>query len=277
MTQEKNKKTAVLLDGKKLAEEIKHDLAKKIRASGRHPGLAAILIGEDPASALYVGLKEKACLEVGIDFHKYLCNQACYPAVDEKQIIEMIGFLNHDPQVDGVLLQLPLPAEFNTEKIIASIDPKKDADNLSGKNPNINSPLTDAILELLKAVPDIKEKNRSALLIIKNDEFAEKLTSEIKKLGLEKIRRAKTIPTDVQNDDLIIIALGQAQALKKSMIRPGAIIIDVGINKKGKHVVGDVDPKAAEIAGYQSPVPGGVGPLTVACLLRNTFILSQKK
>lgn len=271
-----NKKSAQILDGKALAEKIKSDLPKKIAHLKRRPGLAAILVGHDPASELYIRLKEKACQEAGIDFHKYLCNQPGYPRIAEKELLKMINFLNKDDSIDGILVQLPLPPGFKTEKIIEAIAKEKDVDGFNYPKIKIVPPTISAIIELLKSAPKPDYAHKNALIIIKNNRFARGLEIQLKNLGLKNISREKKIPAHSNNYEVIIIALGQAHALKKSMIKKGAIIIDVGINRSGDKIVGDVEPKAAEAAGYFSPVPGGVGPLTVACLLRNTYFLYKK-
>ncbi len=278
MSLENKQKSAVILDGKKIAEKIKLDLFEKIKIAEKRPGLAAILIGEDPASSLYISLKEKACQAVGITFHKYLCNQDCYPNVDEAELIKLIEFLNNDPEVDGIILQLPLPAEFDTAKIISTISPAKDVDGFIAKNKDVIPPTIAAILELLKAVPGLKKSaaEKSVLTITKSDLFTDNLGDHLKQFGFDKITEAKKIPDNSADYDIVIIAIGEAEALKKSMIKPGAVVIDVGINKVSDKTVGDAESAISEVAGFLSPVPGGVGPLTVACLLRNCYDFSQK-
>ncbi|MBI5765979.1 bifunctional methylenetetrahydrofolate dehydrogenase/methenyltetrahydrofolate cyclohydrolase [Candidatus Falkowbacteria bacterium] len=270
-----NKKSAQILDGRTLAEKIKSDLHKKIARLKRRPGLAAILVGHDPASELYIRLKEKACQEAGINFYKYLCNQPGYPHIAEKELLKMINFLNQDERMDGILVQLPLPPGFKTQKIIEAIAKEKDVDGFNYPKVKIAPPVISAIIELLKSAPKPDYAHKNALIIIKNNRFAHGLEIQLKNLGLKNISREKKIPDNSNDYEVIIIALGAPRALKKSMIKKGAIIIDVGINKLGDKIVGDVEPKAAEAADYISPVPGGVGPLTVACLLRNTYILSK--
>ncbi|MFA5029129.1 MAG: bifunctional 5,10-methylenetetrahydrofolate dehydrogenase/5,10-methenyltetrahydrofolate cyclohydrolase [Patescibacteria group bacterium] len=272
------KKSAVILDGKALADKIKLDLRKKIIAANQTPGLAAVLVGDDPASKIYIQLKEKACLEVGLSFHKYLCNQDCYPNISEAELISLIKFLNQDPETNGIIIQLPLPKKFGAEKIIKAISPLKDVDGFhpQNKNSQIIPPTVAAVSELLSNTNE-KLSDKSTLIIGKSNVFLQGLKKNLKKnLKIKKIKTSTTLPTDSQNFDIIIIALGQALALKKSMVKPGAIVIDVGINRKNGQIVGDVDPKVIEVAGWVSPVPGGVGPLTVACLLKNTFLLSRK-
>lgn len=273
--EKKEKNSAVILDGQKIAQEIKRELKEKISRRHKRPGLAVILIGDDPASTLYVNLKEKACQNVGIDFHKYLSNKQCCDQINAPELIKLIKFLNNDPATDGIIVQLPLPKKYPTQKIIDAINPKKDVDGFHPKNQTVSPPTILAILELLKATQEkLAEKN--TLIIGHGTVFSRDLAKVLKeKNKIKRITIKRNIPIDVKNYDLIIIALGRAKALKKSMVKPGAIVIDVGINRLKNKVVGDADQKVREVAGFVSPVPGGVGPLTVACLLKNTFILSR--
>ncbi|MFA5047418.1 MAG: bifunctional 5,10-methylenetetrahydrofolate dehydrogenase/5,10-methenyltetrahydrofolate cyclohydrolase [Patescibacteria group bacterium] len=275
-TNKKPIRTATILDGQELARKIKLELKDKISLSIKKPGLAAILIGDNEASRMYIKLKEKACLEIGVDFHKYLCNDECCPDINEQEVLELIDFLNNDPNVDGILLQLPLPENFNTDKIIKAISPKKDADGFKPQNKGVIIPPTiSSITELLKAT-EINLNDKKTLIIGQSDIFLDGIERYLKsKNGISSIVKAKSIPKDSVGYDIIIIALGQARALKKSMVKDGAIIIDVGINKVDGQTVGDVDEPVKEKASFISPVPGGVGPLTVACLLQNVYLLSQ--
>ena len=267
-------KQAQILDGQKLAEEIELDLAKEINTSGKRPGLAAILVGDDPASELYIKLKEKKAGEVGIDFHKYLCNQACCQEITEQELEDMVKFLNEDPMIDGIIVQLPLPSQYDTQKIIDAIDPSKDVDGFHPENTSVIPPPVASIIELLKATKE-ELADKKTLIIGKSSIFLNGLEKFIKQeLGIKSVKTDDSIPPDSKNFDIIIIAIGRGQVLKKDMIKDGAIVIDVGINKLHQKTIGDVDPQVAEVASYFSPVPGGVGPLTVACLLKNTYLLS---
>lgn len=274
---EKNNNSAVILDGRKMAENIKAELFRQISKEEGRPGLAAILIGDDPASQLYVEIKERACLQTDIRFHKYLCSEKCYSHASEEEIIDMIKFLNKDESIDGILVQLPLPEKYDTQKIINAIDSKKDVDGFHYGTSEVISPVVGAIMELIKAVPDLKTENKKTLTLIKNETFANSLEEQLKNIGLTDITHENKIPENSTDYDVIIIALGQTHILKKSMVKEGCIIIDVGINKTDGKTAGDVDPQVAEVAGYLSPVPGGVGPLTVACLLKNTYQLFKNK
>ncbi|MFA6422508.1 MAG: tetrahydrofolate dehydrogenase/cyclohydrolase catalytic domain-containing protein [Candidatus Buchananbacteria bacterium] len=273
-TESKNK--AEILNGQILADIIKVDLKKKIEKDFRRPGLAAILIGDDPASDLYIKLKEKASETVGIEFHKYICNQNCCSNISEEEILQMIDFLNRDGSIDAIIVQLPLPEYYNTQKIINAISPDKDVDGFHPLNNKVTPPTIDSIIELLK---ETKENlaDKKTLIIGKSQIFIDGIEKYLKKnLGINSINASEKIPENCQKYDIVIIALGQAYALKKESVKSGAIIIDVGINKLDGKTVGDVDPCVMEVASYISPVPGGVGPLTVACLLRNAYLLSLK-
>jgi len=266
--------TAKILDGKALAEQMRLKIKKEIDATGIKPGLAAILVGDNEASRLYISRKEKAAIETGIIFSKYLCNSECYPFIDEYELLEMITFLNHDPAINGIIVQLPLPKDFDQDKIIKAIDPAKDVDGFNGGK--IIPPTISAVIGLLKSTEE-KLDDKKTLVIGKSDIFTKGLENYLStELKLKKIKISPAIPANCNDYDIVIIALGQAHALKKEQVKLGAIIIDIGINKLNAQTVGDVDPAVTEIAGYLSPVPGGVGPLTVACLLRNTLSLAQQ-
>ena len=267
--------SAKILDGKALAESQLAETANIIRKTGIAPGLAAILVGDNPASRLYVSLKEKAAEKAGIRFHKYLCNSECYDGLDEAELIELISFLNRDPDISAILVQVPLPEGFDQKRILSLIAPEKDADGFNGGQ--VVPPTVAAIIELVKSANQNLEGKR-ALVIGKSAVFIDGVISQMERQfnGLS-ISRAHAIPEDSSDYDLIIIALGQAGALKREQVKTGAIVIDVGISRVGGKTVGDVDPAVAEVARFMSPVPGGVGPLTVACLMRNTVGLALKK
>ncbi|MEK7167584.1 MAG: bifunctional 5,10-methylenetetrahydrofolate dehydrogenase/5,10-methenyltetrahydrofolate cyclohydrolase, partial [Patescibacteria group bacterium] len=257
------------------AEEIKKDLKEKIAKMKTPPSLAAVLAGDDPSSELYVKLKEASSRKIGMEFHKYLCNEKCYPDISQKKLLEVIDFLNKDKTVNGIIVQLPLPEKYDPEKVINKIDPKKDVDGFHPKNNLVVPPTISAILELLKQTKqDLKGK--SALIIAKGDVFTKGIEKRLNELWI-KTKNSREIPADSKDYDIIIIALGKAKSLKKSMVKKDSIIIDVGINRTKNGIVGDADPKVAEVCGFLSPVPGGVGPLTVACLLKNTVLLAQEQ
>jgi len=279
-----------LIDGKALAEKIKDDIVKEIikinegqvGIASKRPSLAIILVGEREDSKLYVDLKEKEAVKVGIDTHLY----KCVDDTDEREILEMIDCLNKDASVDAILVQLPLPAGFDTDAIIMSIDPYKDVDGFHPDNlaklfktcdhKNIIPPVHEAVMEILKSINcDLADKQ--VCIISNSDIFGKSLAHVLSCQG------AKVEITNINDDklkektakaDLLITAVGKPKLIKKEMIKQDAVIIDIGITKQGKEVVGDVDFNSVkDNAGFLTPVPGGVGPLTIAMAFKNTLKL----
>ncbi|MFA5127189.1 MAG: bifunctional 5,10-methylenetetrahydrofolate dehydrogenase/5,10-methenyltetrahydrofolate cyclohydrolase [Patescibacteria group bacterium] len=274
-----------IIDGKALAQSIQQKLTEEIHTKHLHPSLAVLLIGDDPASRLYVNLKKKACQNVGIDFHEYFLPDN----IGIEKVLETINFLNKDEAVDAILVQLPLPKDLDTDIVIRAIDPKKDVDgfhpenikkllaNTSGFVPGL--PL--GIIKLLEATGE-NLNNKSAVIVAKNDVFFQPLT----KILSDKNIRAKLV--DPKNPDLekicaqadiLIVAVGQAFFIGEKAIKKDAIVIDIGTNKIDEHhIVGDVDYSAVfDKVSHITPVPGGVGPMTVAMLLYNTLQLHKTK
>ena len=279
------KKSAQLIDGKALAEKILLGLKGKISRLDQPPGLAAILIGDDPASQLYVKNKKKAAQKVGIIFHNYFCGNKLCPDVTEEEILATIDFLNNDPQIDGIIVQLPIPKKFNAEIIINRISPKKDVDCLqhnkkddSCELPAIVSPLIQAIKTAITSTGE-NLAGKKAAIVAKNPDFSEARKETLTGLGLQVkiVKPDEDMGKQIKEADVMVVILGQKNLIKKSMVKPDAIVIDVGTNLAGKNkFIGDVDPKVAEVAGWLTPVPGGIGPLTVAFLLKNTYELAKK-
>jgi methylenetetrahydrofolate dehydrogenase (NADP+)/methenyltetrahydrofolate cyclohydrolase len=274
-----------IIDGKALAEEIKQQIRQEIVENKLQPNLAVVLIGDDPASHLYVRLKQKACQKLNIEFHKYLLEKD----TTNKEVIKVIDFLNNDPQIDALLVQLPLPIHLDKDKILKAITPKKDVDCLNPVNIEkvmngqsiIISPLVQSIIHLLESTgQDLT--NKKVCLILKNNILTQTLEKILKDKNLivEQVK-----PTDpelsqkTKKADILITAVGEPFFIKKGMIKEGVIIIDVGINKVADNmIVGDANysevfPKCSHI----TPVPGGVGPMTVAMLLKNVIKLHQIK
>jgi len=268
-----------LLNGKALSEKILLDIRKEVFARTDKPGLAAILVGEDPSSHLYVKLKKQACEACDIDFHRYLFDEDS----KTKDIIETINFLNADPEVNGILVQLPLPKGFDTDKIIAAIDPKKDVDGFHPANlkklkqcsTKIVSPLVLGIVELIKSTKEII-KNKKIVILCNHEVFGKPFhcfygqDNEIAIVTLKNKNHEEII----RHADILIVSIGKAKFITADMVKEGVIIIDVGINKVNDKVIGDVDfDTVKEKAKFITPVPGGVGPMTVAMLLHNLIQL----
>lgn len=275
-----------IINGKKIAEKIKDDLAKnvykEIQKESCHPALAVILIGQREDSKLYVSLKEKSAKEVGIDFSLYLIDEN----EEEKNILETINFLNKDKSVDGVLVQLPLPKKFNTNKILQTISPYKDIDGFCLSNKKIFfSPVIMAIEHSLKNTK-VNLINKKAFLFFNSEIFKKEVQVFLKKekIDLESIsmtefkkiekdeKKLKKLQEKVKNCQILISAVGQSEFINKDFLSEGLIIIDIGIVKQADKVLGDVKySDTKNFSGFITPVPGGIGPMTVACLLQNTL------
>lgn len=277
---------AKLIDGKKLSEKILLDLKKKIDDMERHPGLAAVMIGDDPASKLYVENKKKACIKVGIDFYDYFCGGVAHPNDTQESIIESIKFLNNDDKVDGVIVQLPIPKEYDTQKILDELDPKKDVDGFHPQNKAeftsgkfvITPPL---IMAVNHAIESTKKdlKGKKAVIVSKSPIFSDPMKEDLERQGLtvEIVKPEGDFTKTTKEADVLIVIVGRAHLIKKDMVKPGAIVIDIGTTMmKDKKIAGDVDLEVHDIASHITPVPGGIGPLTVAMLLKGTYQIAEK-
>ena len=264
------------IDGKALAAAIRNQLKSDIAASGITPRLAVLLVGDDPASHLYVRLKEKAAEEVGIatDIRRV---PASTPDVE---LVETISAWNAGASVNAILVQLPLPSGHDTDAIIAAIDPAKDADGFHPKNIErllagegaIIPPVHEGILRLIGAT-DVAPNRTPTVIIANSDVFSVPLVYLLKTAGaFVRVFTPETLDADaVREAKIIIIAVGRERFLTRDLISSGTCIIDVGTNKNadGK-VVGDVDAEhVMDIPGWLTPVPGGVGPMTIVMLLKN--------
>lgn len=272
---------AKIIDGKALAQSIKENIAREVDAlkeKGVTPGLAVILVGDDPASKVYVNNKKKACAQVGIYSEEYLL-----PAdTDEKTLLDLIAKLNADKNISGVLLQAPIPPHLDYRKISETISPAKDVDAFHPYNVGkimIGDfdfvPCTPAgVIELIKSTgTEIAGKN---CVVIGRSNIVGKPQAMLllKENGTVTVCHSKTkdIASFTRGADILVVAVGRAGFVNGDMIKPGAVVIDVGMNRntEGK-LCGDVDFASAEpVAAYITPVPGGVGPMTVTMLLKNT-------
>lgn len=271
-----------LINGKALAATVRAELKGEIHDSQLTPKLAVLLVGDDPASHLYVDLKEKACHEIGISTD---IRRLPSEALDE-EIVEMIASWNADTSVHGVLVQLPLPPGHDTDLVIAAIDPMKDVDGFHPENvakllagdAAIIPPVHEGILRLIGA-SDVPPNRTPAVVIAKSEIFSTPLVHLLKTAGaFVRSYTPDTLDANaVVEAKIIVIAVGREKFLTRDLISSGACVIDVGTNKNadGK-VVGDVDAEhVMDIPGWLSPVPGGVGPMTIAMLLKNVVELSK--
>jgi len=279
---------ASIIDGNKIAQDIRNEVRKSAillkEQKGIIPGLAVVLVGEDPASQVYVGRKAKACAEVG-----FLSREYRLPAdTSEAGLLEIITELNQDQLIHGILVQLPLPKNISTDKIIAAIDPHKDVDGFHPYNVGglvIGSPLfvsctPQGIMELI-ARTGIDLKGKEAVVVgrsnIVGKPMALLLLAQHATVTICH-SRTRDLPAVTRRADILIAAVGKANMIKADMVKDGAIVIDVGMNRleNGK-LVGDVDfDEVSPKASFITPVPGGVGPMTIAMLMKNTIAAARR-
>lgn len=276
------RRQARLIDGKAIAaaerEAVAAGVARFARERGRAPGLATVLVGDDPASAVYVGAKIKACEEVGMDgVHRHLPADA--PAA---RVLETIDELNADPAVSGILCQLPVPAHLDGTELTNRIEPGKDVDGLTVASagrlalglPGLR-PCTPAGVMTMLARAQVDVAGRHAVVLGRSNLFGKPMAQMLTAADATvTVCHSRTPDLDqrCREADVLVAAVGRPAMVKGSWIKPGAAVIDVGINRGPDGLVGDVDFEAAvAVAGAISPVPGGVGPMTIACLLRNTL------
>ena len=262
-----------LLYGKPIADDILNRLKNDLSLREKKPGLAVILIGDNQASHLYVSLKEKTAHEIGMNFSRFDFAKN----VSENEILKLIQKLNADEKIHGIIVQLPLPKGFNTEKIIASISSEKDADGFCAKNEKDLQPVFSRAIMLLAESSGEILKGKKAAIVANSDEFGEIMTIVFEQKNvLAEYFLAKDISANlskIREADIVVSAVGSSGFLYGQMLKEGTIVIDGGIEKVNGKVTGDVDfASIKEKTGFISPVPGGVGPLTIACLLENVYI-----
>jgi len=282
--------SAKIIDGKKIAQELRERVAQEAKKLARPPGLAVILVGEDPASKVYVNSKEKACQKAGFYSEKIVLSAQITQAKLETEIQK----LNQNDKIDGILVQMPLPFHLDEKGAIMAINPDKDVDCFHPKN------LGEIVLQK-KAVPmeellaactpkGIMRLIHSAGLELSGKKAVVVGRSHLvgKPVALLLLAenatvqichsRTQDLAAECRQADVLVAAVGVPELIKKEMIKPGAVVIDVGINRVEGKLVGDVEfEQAKEMAGYITPVPGGVGPMTIASLLENTLILAKRR
>jgi len=283
---------AEIIDGKRIAAEIRAEVANRVSRLNMSPGLATIIVGNRTDSATYVRMKHKACEECGlVSFHHPLPED-----VEQKTVIELIQKLNADERVHGILVQLPLPKQCNEEQVLGAVDINKDVDGfhpvnigrLAMKNREpMHVPCTPkGCIELLKR-SNVQIHGKEAVILGRSNIVGLPIS-----LLLLKNNATVTIchsgtpnmAAQTKKADIVVAAIGSAAMVKKDWIKPGAVLIDVGINsvpdetsKRGYRLVGDIDTKACEeVAGMITPVPGGVGPMTIAMLLQNCVTAAER-
>jgi len=278
-----------IIDGSILAEKIKDKITQEIYAlKGPRPNLAIILIGERADSQLYVDLKEKEAKKVGIDTHLYKCPQS----ITEQELLKIIKCLNDDETIDAILVQLPLPKNLATatDAIIKAINPTKDVDGFHPVNlaklakgcsaDAVMPPVFAVVLEMLDSINCLL-KDKKICLMVNSDIFGNNLANVLQCRGAQvdiaTVNDSDLISKTV-SADILITAVGQPRFIKKEMIKQDAIIIDVGISRQDSKVIGDVDfVDAKDKASFITPVPGGVGPLTIAMAFKNTLEIYKRR
>src|SRR3990170_7225351 len=267
---------ATLMDGKALAGRVRAEVGREVAELGRPVGLATVLVGEDPASAVYVRRKREACAEAGIEsFHHEL------PAeTSEEELLALVAALNANGRVTGILVQLPLPSQIDEGRVIRAIAPIKDVDGfhpvtagfLLQGSPTFLPATPAGIMELL-AEYDVPLKGARAVVVGRSNIVGKPISllllAEHATVTICH-SRTRDLPAVVREADVVVAAVGRAAMVTADMVKPGATVVDVGINRVDGKVVGDVAADVREVAGLLTPVPGGVGPMTIAMLLRNT-------
>jgi methylenetetrahydrofolate dehydrogenase (NADP+)/methenyltetrahydrofolate cyclohydrolase len=273
---------ATILDGKQLAKEIKEHVRMKVleleRTTNQRPHLVVVLVGDDAASETYVSGKEKAA-EI-----THIQSTVIRKETDtsESELIELLRKLNNDPLVHGILLQLPLPKHLHQERLIAEIDPRKDVDGFTPENvaklvkgqPGILPCTPLGIMRILKKYA-IDPSGKNACVIGRSQIVGKPMASLLLEANATVTichSKTKNIQEISRNSDIVVVAIGKPEYVDDTFVRPGAVVIDVGISRIDGKLKGDVAyDKAAKNAGFITPVPGGVGPMTIACLMENTL------
>ena len=277
---------ATVIDGKTVAAAVRARVAADVEAfvaeHGKSPGLATVLVGDDPASHVYVGNKIRACEEAGIrSIHHSLGD-----STPQDELLELVGSLNGDPAVDGILVQMPLPGQIDTDEVVGTIDPRKDVDGLTAVSagllaqgrPGLVPCTPQGVMELLR-VADVEVAGAEAVIVGRSILVGRPLASLLVNASATVTvchSRTRDLPHVCARADILIAAVGSPQMVKGEWVKDGAAVIDVGINRTDDGLVGDVEyAAAAERAGTITPVPGGVGPMTIAMLLANTVVAAR--
>jgi methylenetetrahydrofolate dehydrogenase (NADP+)/methenyltetrahydrofolate cyclohydrolase len=295
--------SATILDGAKIASEIRSEIGSEVmilKKAGVRPGLAVVLVGNNPASEIYVRGKVKACEEVGIYSEKHTPAET----VSTEELLSLIDQLNRREDIDGILVQLPLPSQVDSKRVLMAVDPAKDVDGfhpmnvgyLSTQRPGLVPCTPAGVLEILNR-SKIPVAGQEAVVVGRSDIVGKPVAMLLLNANATvTVCHSKTrdLPGVCRRADILVAAIGRAGMITRSFVKPGATVIDVGMNKidnqaefnkffagntkreqafaaKGSTLIGDVHPEVAQVAGAITPVPGGVGPLTIAMLMANTL------
>jgi methylenetetrahydrofolate dehydrogenase (NADP+)/methenyltetrahydrofolate cyclohydrolase len=278
----------MIIDGKAIAAKVRSEVAKDVRAlqdRGISPGLAVVRVGEDPASAIYVRGKRKACEEVGIRSVEHHLDAS----TTQRQLLDLVGELNRDPAVHGILVQLPLPEQVDEDQVLDAVDPAEDGDGCHPFNVGclwIGKPAPRActpfgVMRLLDEA-GVELKGKRALVVGRSNIVGKPMAAMLlERHATVTLAHSRNLDLagEVARADVLVAAIGRAEIIRGAWVKPGAAVIDVGMNRlpDGK-LVGDVEfAEASRRAGAITPVPGGVGPMTIAMLLRNTVDLARAR
>lgn len=277
--------SAILINGRALADKMLDELKREIAALGFAPGLGVILVGDDPASRLYVGLKEKAAAGVGMKYEKTVL-----PATaSETEVIAAVEALNRRADIHGIIVQLPLPDGLDEDRVIAAIDPRKDTDGFHPENreaflkngPTAMPVLVGAVVRLIVST-GAPLAGKTALIVAQSGVFCLPMMHALEHFDITAEWTAPENPRLAEMTraaDVLVVCVGRGGLITGDMVKQGAVIVDIGTNRLADgRIVGDVDRETVQaVAGFLTPVPGGVGPMTVAGLLKNTVELAKSK
>ena len=268
--------TAVRMDGTVLAARVREDVAREVAELG-HVGLATVLVGDDPASHVYIGAKHKAATEAGID-----ARDVRLPVdTSEEHVLELVDQLNRDEEVDGILVQLPLPSHMNETKVTYAVAPAKDVDGFHPFNAGnlylgtpIHVPATPSgCMELLRAY-DIDPAGKEAVVIGRSEIVGRPMAMLLMHANATITvchSRTADLASHVRRADIVVAAVGRPGIVTADMVKPGAACLDVGLTRTDEGIRGDIDASVGEVAGFLTPMPGGTGPMTIAMLLQSTL------
>ena len=269
------------MDGKALAERIRAEVKDEVASVSGGLGLATILLGDDPASEIYIRLKHKAAQEAGIRSNDMRLPEE----TAEEEVLERIAALNDEDAVDGILVQLPLPEHLDEARVIRAVEPQKDVDGIHPLNAGLLYlgrptlvPATPVGIMALLAEYDIQLKGAKAVVVGRSDIVGKPVALLLLQQHATVTichSRTRDLAGETLEADVLVVATGQPGLVTADMVKHGATVIDVGMNRTDAGLVGDVDAAAMDVAGHMTPVPGGVGPMTIACLLRNTVRAAQ--
>jgi methylenetetrahydrofolate dehydrogenase (NADP+)/methenyltetrahydrofolate cyclohydrolase len=273
--------TAIRMDGKALAAKVRAEVAKQVKAFGARVCLATVLVGDDPASHIYVSRKHDASAEAGIESRDHR-----FPAATaESEVLDLLAELNADDDVDGILVQLPLPQHMDEPKVTRSVDPAKDVDGFHPLNAGrlylgepLHVPATPlGIMRMLEEY-GVELLGKNAVVIGRSEIVGKPIAMLLlAEHATVTICHSRTVDlrAHTREADVLVAAVGRPGLVTPEMVKPGAAVVDVGVNRTDAGLVGDVDPAVAEVAGLMTPVPGGVGPMTIAMLLSNTLAAAR--